>query len=63
MKPGKYTDAEIKAGKALVKNQPKKSKASAPKKERKPPSEKQLAARKKFGDAAKARAAAKKAKN
>ena len=46
----------------VKKSKPKAAAEPAPeaKKEKKPPSEKQLAARKKFGDAAKARAAAKK---
>ena len=51
MVPGKYTPDEIKSGKALVKNQ---------KKQKKPRSEKQKANDKKLGEAAKARAAAKK---
>ena len=36
MIPGKYTKKEIKEGKALVKNQPKKAKAPAPKKAKSP---------------------------
>ena len=74
MVPGKYSKAEIKSGKALVKNQPKKAVKSeqnlayeepqpspkAKSKSKKPRREKQKANDKRLGAAAKARALAKK---
>ena len=73
MIPGKYSIEDIKAGKALVKNQPKKAvksnqnlayeepqPTSKAVKSKKPRSEKQKANDKRLGEAAKARALAKK---